>query len=208
MRTPKIEALHRIIEWLNTKSTLSKLLLNKPLISKQGLDVSSLGNNPWLSGFLEADGNFYSTFFLNSEGIAEGIKHYMRVSQKKIYKQNSDISKENNSNYQIMENIREFLDVKSVNKIKRIRKNYIEFGYEVRTSRKASNEKLINYFSKYPLFSSKHQDFLSWSEIHKIRISRAYRNKEGTSKLIFLKNSMNTLRTQFNWDSLNRFYTI
>lgn len=66
-----------------------------------------------------------------------------------------------------MENIREFLDVKSVNKIKRIRKNYIEFGYEVRTSRKASNEKLINYLSKYPLFSSKHQDFLSWSEIKK-----------------------------------------
>lgn len=31
---------------------------------------------------------------------------------------------------------------------------------------------------------------------------------DGTNQLILQKNSMNTLRTQYNWDSLNRFYTI
>jgi hypothetical protein len=41
-----------------------------------------------------------------------------------------------------------------------------------------------------------------------MRLSRDYKTIEGTFKLISLKNSMNTLRTQFNWDSLNRFYTI
>jgi hypothetical protein len=68
--------------------------------------MSPLGNNPWLTGFIEADGNFYSLFSINSVGIAEGIKHYMRIYQKAIYSQNSDISKENNSNRQIMEKIR------------------------------------------------------------------------------------------------------
>lgn len=209
MRTPKIEALHRMIDWLNARLTSSKLQLNKSkTLIKLGLDVSPLGDNPWLSGFIEADGNFYSLFTINSQGIAEGIRHYMRISQKTIYSKNSGISKENNSNYQIMEKIREFLDVKCVNEIKRTREKYIELAFEVRTSRKTSSEKLINYLSKYPLFSSKHQDFLSWTEIHKIRLSRAYKTIDGTSKLIFLKNSMNTLRTQFNWDSLNRFYTV
>ena len=201
MRTPKIEALNRMIDWLNARSTSSKLI-------KLGLDMSPLGNNPWLTGFIEADGNFYSLFSINSVGIAEGIKHYMRISQKAIYSQNSDISKENNSNRQIMEKIREFLDVKCVNERRRTKEKYVEFSYEVRTSKKTSSEKLINYLSEYPLFSSKHQDFLAWTEIHKIRLSRAYVDINGTSKLISLKNSMNTLRTQFNWDSLNRFYTI
>lgn len=123
MRTPKIEALHRIIDWLNARSTSSQLI-------KLGLDTSPLGNNPWLAGFIEADGNFYSLFTLNTEGIAEGLRHYMRISQKAIYRQNSDISKENNSNRPIMEKIREFLDVKCVYEIKRTKEKFVEFSYE------------------------------------------------------------------------------
>jgi len=85
----------------------------------------------------------------------------MRISQKAIYNKNSNLLKENKSNYHILEKIREFLDVKSVNEIKRTREQYVELAYEVRTSKKTSSEKLISYLSKYPLFSSKHQDFLS-----------------------------------------------
>ena len=58
MRTPKIEALHRLITWLNLNRNESIPLLGK--------DESPLGGSPWLSGMLEADGSFYSTtFFLN-----------------------------------------------------------------------------------------------------------------------------------------------
>lgn len=103
-----------------------------------------------------------------------------------------------------MEKIRKFLDVKIVNEIKRTKENYVELSYEVRTK----NFLWINYLSVYPLFSSKHLDFLVWREFHRIRLSRGYKTKEGTSKLIYLKNSMNTKRTQFNWDSLNSFYCL
>ena len=127
MRTPKIEALHRLIDWLNAKDAL----VNKNEISKLGLDSSSLGDNPWLSGFLEADGNFYCSFELNSEGIAKVVKSYMRVTQKQLYKANSQIVKEINSNLLIMEKIREFLDVKAVSEIKRVKKDYTELSYEV-----------------------------------------------------------------------------
>lgn len=110
MRTPKIEALHRLIDWLNAKDAL----VQKSKISKLGLDSSSLGDNPWLAGFLEADGNFYCGFELNPEGIAKVVKSYMRVTQKQLYKANSQIPTEINSNLLIMEKIREFLDVKAV----------------------------------------------------------------------------------------------
>ena len=105
-----------------------------------------------------------------------------------------------------MEKIREFLNVKIVNEIKRTRENYLELAYEVRTVKKESCDLLIDYLTIYPLFSSKHQDYLDWNRAHKIRISKSYKTIGGTSELISLKNSMNTKRTQFNWDSLNRFY--
>lgn len=176
MRTPKLEALHRLIDWLNPR------LDEKSKMYKLGLDQSSLGNNPWLTGFIEADGNFYCSFYLNSEGRAETVKNYMRISQKQMYKTTSD--KPSNSNYQIMERIREFLDVKNVNEIKRTKKDFIELSYEVRTSKKTSCDLLINYLSIYALFSSKHQDFLDWRQFHRIRLSREYKTlSEGGAHL-------------------------
>ena len=67
-----------------------------------GLDNSRLGSNPWLSGFIESDSNFYCEFKINSEEIATIIKSYMRVSQKQSYKSTTTISK-NRSNFYIMD---------------------------------------------------------------------------------------------------------
>ena len=211
MRTPKIEALYRLIDWLNARSKTTSLRhpsLENQQITKLGLDDSDLGDNPWLSGFIEADGNFYSAFDLNSEGVAGLVRHYMRISKKTTYGKSGSESTENNSNLGVMDKLKDFLDVKNVTSRKRIKENYTETSYEVRTSKISSCEILINYLSKYPLFSSKHQDYLSRCEIHELRVSKKYKTIEGTARLIFLKNSMNTLRTKFNWDSLNRFYTI
>ena len=127
---------------------------------------------------------------------------------KKQYKLNSDIPENQNTNLDIMEKIRSFLLVKSVTEIKRDRGYYIELAYEVRTLKKESCDLLIKYLTTYPLFSSKHQDYLDWKAAHKMRLDKSYSSIEGTSKLILLKNSMNTKRTQFNWDSLNNFYSL
>jgi hypothetical protein len=98
-----------------------------------------------LAGFIEADGHFYCGFDLNSQCIANTVKCYMAISQKNLYKANSDLSQKDNSNLfdppfffskkgglYIMEKIREFLDVKNVNQIKRIKSDYIELAYSVR----------------------------------------------------------------------------
>lgn len=180
MRTPKIEALHRLIDRLNARFTSGLK------ISKLSLDSSDLGSNAWLSGFIESDGNFYSGFNLNSEKIAQTIKCYMRVSQKQSHKSTTT---QNNSNFYIMDKIRDFLDVKNVIEIQRNKKNYVELAYEVRTTKKSSCDILIHYLTNFPLFSSKHQDFLDWSEVHHIRISKLYKSLGGTSRIISLKNS-------------------
>ena len=201
MRTPKIEALYRLIDWLNTRPKSNSEII------KLELDNSSLGSNPWLAGFIEADGNFYCSFDLSTEGLAKVVKCYMRISQKKLYREKSEISEDKNTNFFIMEKIREFLNVKIVSEIVRNKDNYVETTYEVRTTKKESCELLINYLTTYPLFSSKYQDYLDWQKSHQIRVTKSYKSIEGTSELISLKNSMNTKRTQFNWDTLENFYS-
>ena len=47
MRTPKIEALERLIKWLNKRS--------EEKIELKGLDRSILSNSGWFSGFSDAD---------------------------------------------------------------------------------------------------------------------------------------------------------
>jgi len=202
LRTPKIEALHRLIDWLNAR----RERIDELKLSKLGLDNSPLESNPWLTGFIESDGNFYCGFDLNPEGIAKIVKCYMRISQKRLYKLNSDLPEDKNSNLKIMKKIQEFLKVKNVNEIKRSKESYLELAFEVRTTKKESCGILIDYLTTYPLFSSKYQDFLDWEKAHQIRLSKSYKSIEGTSKLIALKNSMNTKRTRRSRDSLNRFY--
>ena len=200
MRTPKIEALYRLIDWLNARSN------NNVKLTKLELDNSSLGSNPWLAGFIESDGNFYCGFETGENGIAKRVKCYMRISQKRQYRLDTEIPDNENTNLDIMEKIGEYLSVKKVTEIKRNKEHYIELAYEVRTVKKESCDLLINYLSIYPLFSSKHQDYLDWKKAHAIRLAKSYTSIEGTSKLTLLKNSMNTKRTQFDWDSLNKFY--
>lgn len=55
MRTPKIEALHRAITWINKNDNTS--------IPYLGLDLSPIDSNSWLAGFTDADGNFSITVY-------------------------------------------------------------------------------------------------------------------------------------------------
>ena len=55
MRTPKIEALHRAINWINKR--------DNTYIPCLGLDLSPLDSNSWLAGFTDADGSFSITVY-------------------------------------------------------------------------------------------------------------------------------------------------
>jgi hypothetical protein len=54
-RMPKIEALHRLIIWLNNYGKFESLVL-KPL------DDSNITSNGWLAGYADCDSNLLITF--------------------------------------------------------------------------------------------------------------------------------------------------
>jgi len=53
-RTPKIKALHKIIDWINANPKYN----NSNIIDKMPLNTTPLDSNSWFSGFTEGDGSF------------------------------------------------------------------------------------------------------------------------------------------------------
>lgn len=205
MRTPKIEAHHRLIDWFNLR------LKGKEAITKLGLDISSLGDNAWLSGFIESDGNFNFDMTIDSRGFGTDIHYYLRISQRREYHRevdHLDSSFSYSTSYlPIMQAIQAYFHVANIRNIKRQHKNYIELGYEIRALRVESRQLVIDYLTKFPLFSSKYQDYLAWLELHTMYKAKKHLSVNGAQEMLNIQKSMNSSRTRFNWDSLNNFYT-
>nr|YP_009690274.1 LAGLIDADG homing endonuclease [Fomitiporia mediterranea]QEG57054.1 LAGLIDADG homing endonuclease [Fomitiporia mediterranea] len=189
MRTPKIEALHRLIEWLNKRP-------NNKALPKLVLDSSPLFSNSWLSGFIEADGKFYSNFTVNSKNIVNSVKYYMRISQRKFYHKITEGNNYTSSYLPIMNEIKKFLKVSQLIEINRTHDNHNEKAYEVRTVKKESCTILIVYLSNFPLFSSKYLDFLDWFENYKIHKDKKYKTIEYSNLLFSFKHKNEIIK---NW---------
>jgi len=218
MRTPKIEAHHRLIDWFNLrlkgKEAIPKLGLDNPSGVTRGTDNSSLGDNAWLSGFIEADGNFHFDIPIDGRGFGVNIHYYLRISQRREYHREAD-----ECFYEAFTRGADYLRVSKVTNIERKHNNYVELGYEVRALRVESRKLVIDYITNFPLFSSKYQDecfyeaftrgadYLAWLEWHTMYKAKKHLSVNGAQEMLKIKNSMNNSRTQFNWDSLDNFYT-
>jgi len=123
---------------------MNKNHLNKN-IPKLPLDSSTLHNNSWLAGFIDADGCFYIRYSLKQ------IICKFSLEQRMIYPKTQE-------NYNlILDQICSFLNVKLFH---RSRLRYKDSYYIIRVENQNSIKILINYLDNYSLLSSKYLDFL------------------------------------------------
>ena len=90
MRTPKIEALHQMINWCNENHYYGINIETK--IIPLGLDFSPIESNNWLSGFIDGDGSFYLNWLYDKKNLPTSLQYYMRISQRQIYHRKNDNS--------------------------------------------------------------------------------------------------------------------
>ena len=145
MRTPKIDALYILIDFLIP--IMIVIFLNFPL-NFQPLDSSA-----WLSGFIDADGHF-SIRITNAGKYPARIKGKFELEQRQVDLNSGTL-------VPIMSRIAIFLG-STVKETKILTNNP---KYRVRTISLASNFILIQYLAVFPLFSSKHMDYLVWLEV-------------------------------------------
>jgi len=188
MRTPKINRFHQLIDFLNLHHNLN--------LSKLPLNSQPLSNDSWLSGFIDADGHF--SIRVTQLGInPQKVECKFELEQRQL-----DISGE--SMFNIMSIIGEFL----LSQVKETKSSTSNPKFRVRTLNLNANITLINYFTNYPLFSSKYLDFLVWKEVVDLIKIGDHKNENGRNKIRELKSTINDSRTIFLWDHLNQFYEL
>lgn len=194
MRTPKIKALHDLIDWMKVSE------YSDAIIPKLPLNCEPLASNPWFAGFIDGDGHFsVRATGSKTKRTNPVVECRFELVQRQIYHNGL-------SNYEFMYEIAKFLD----SKLGVVRSDSAHPQYRVRTINLASNSVLINYLEKYRLFSTKFLDYKDWKNIIEIyKESLAYKNDTSKNKAIMrittIKNRMNDKRTVFYWDHLNSF---
>ena len=201
MRTPKINTLYDLIDWLNgtqdsnsspapRSSPFQSIVLEREkTIKKLPLNSGHLESDSWLAGFIEGDGHF---------GVRvtppNGKRNYPIVECRFELKKKNSI----NSGYDyepIMNILAKYLNVElSITKTK----SYTTFT--LRTINLKSNDILIKYLDSFPLFSSNYLNYKDWLKV--LEIYRKYfvndKSEDIVKQILTIKESMNDKRTIFN----------
>lgn len=221
MRSPKYNKVCSLLDWLKENKSVNPrdekakkknygpegpaAPRRPPDFKKEGFSTEQLMNNSWLSGFIDGDGCFYLRSSEKGKGTpkrpgpsvgahTEKFECKFEISQRQF-----DIS--GDDCFPFLSDIGSFLGL-SIKKRKG-RDNTKNPQYRLRTSSLEQNKILINYLTKFPLYSSKYLDFLNWSKAFLLFSEKKHKTEEGKNLIKILKDSMNNKRTFFTWDHLN-----
>jgi hypothetical protein len=198
MRTPKIEALHRAINWINEKDSSSIPLL--------GLDLCPLDSNAWLAGFSDADGNFAITLSnRNKNGVfvRTSVQTFFRIEVKQNYTREVSQHQGGPSYFYILTEISNFFTVNLYTRTRK-KEDKVFYAFTVVAHNSRSHDIIRQYFDRFPLYSSKYLSYKDWCLVQNLHKGGLTKDKLDNIKMI--KNNFNNKRKQYNFshlDSLN-----
>lgn len=194
-RTPKIEALHRLINRFNFKYHTAMEL--------KGLDQCDINSNAWLAGLSDADGNF--SLNITKRKNTNRISIYFRVELQQVHKKYVNSEFGGSSLFGICSKLASFFNITLYSRTRK--QDEKEFhSYMVMAHNVNSHIIVCNYFDTYPLFSSKFLNYQDWRLIHKMQLNKEHLTVEGQTKCLTIKQRFNKKRTVFTWSHLNNFY--
>jgi len=186
LRTPKINQVNLLIDWLNKHHNS-----NIPILS---LSSKTLFEDAWLAGFIDADGSFglrhtkptttrskrrISCRFRLEQRMLDPItgESYKTVLSLIANNLHSNLTLRKQSG---TDNIYYLIDLSSIKSITLLR----------------------NYLDNSSLFTSKYLDYQDWRKACNLILNNLHYTNEGINQIDNLKSNMNRKRTYFNWDHL------
>jgi hypothetical protein len=217
-RTPKLEALHRLIDFLNAKKAQAKSsetsefyryqrnLGDTSELVKYGLDLSPLFHNAWLAGFTDADGNFNVIINHRKNKNSIRVQTQFRLEIRQEYHRKKLSSGYGTSYFDIISIIACAFNTNVYSRA-RVLKESFSYVYYIVVASNYSKQLLRNYLKNFPLMSSKYNDYLTWCKIMDCAKSPPL-STQIISECRLLKSKMNNSRKSFNWDHHKFFNTI
>lgn len=179
LRTPKINQLYDLIDWLNYNHNSN--------IPKLHLKVKDLYEDSWFAGYIDVNGSFSIQHTTSEKN--EKISCKLKIEELRY----DPITKLSYIN--ILTNIAKFLNCNL-----KLRKQ-VSTGYEyfkITASSRKSLVKIISYFDKFPLYTSKYLDYKDWKEAVILILNNKHSIDEGINRIDFIKNNMNLRKLRFN----------
>lgn len=199
MRTPKIEALHRAINWFNESYNYN--------IDCLGLDLSPIDSNAWLAGFADGDANFSITLTNRKKKgniTSKRVQAFFRIELRQTYHRDVSVEQGGASYFVILNKIATHLGVNLLSRT-REQKDKVFYAFMVISHSAASHEKVISYFDRFPLYSSKYLAYKDWSyvvEQMKLRAGKMLTEKE-ISEVEKIKSQFNNKHKSFDFSHLD-----
>jgi hypothetical protein len=154
MRTPKIEALHRAINWFNQFDNCN--------IDCLGLDNSPIDSNGWLAGFSDGEsGGFYSSIITGKKSSRWQLQFKLGIKQ--VLPNTEDGESQGSAYFTILSKICEYWKTSLISKTI-CRKEKIQFIFKIIVHGTASLNVVMDYFDKFPLLGKKLSDYVDWRE--------------------------------------------
>lgn len=199
MRTPKIEALHRAILWFNVNRNTDI----KPL----DLDLSPIDSNSWLAGFTDGDGNFSITLTdRKKKGVvtSKRVQAFFRIELRQNYHREVSIYQGGISYFEILDKIARYFKVNLYSR-SREQKDKIFYSYTVISHNSESHKKVIDYFNRYPLYSSKYLAYKDWKYVvEQIQLRNGKPlTAENIKEIQKIKDQFNSKRKEFDFSHLD-----
>jgi len=199
MRTPKIEALHRAIAWYNDNMNTDI----KPL----DLDLSPIDSNSWLAGFTDGDGNFSITLTdRKKKGVvtSKRVQAFFRIELRQNYHREVSIVQGGISYFEILDKIARYLKVNLYSR-SREQQDKIFYAYMVISHSSESHKKTIEYFDRYPLYSSKYLAYKDWKYVvEQIQLRNGKPlTAENIKEIQKIKDQFNNKRKEFDFTHLD-----
>ena len=160
------------------------------------VDTSSLKENGWLSGFIDADGGFKIRVTQRILDASGKVARKGRVACSFVLEQRM-LTSSGLSYEQIMLLLCNSFKCKLNNSTHNGRIYYV-----MNLSSMVQLPLLVDYLDTYTLLSSKYLDYQSWRQAHILMREGQHLTPDGLDKISKLKSEMNNSRTQFTWDHL------
>ena len=196
MRTPKIEALHRAIHWINENDNSSIPCLN--------LDLSPIESNSWLAGFSDADANFSITLYdrkKNGKFLRTNVQTFFRIELKQNYSKKVTIDQGGSSYLLILTKIAAFFTVNLYTRT-RYTANKEYYAFMVIAHNYRSHQIVRKYFDTFPLYSSKYLAYKDWCLVQDLHKGKSL-TKHDLDKIKEIKAQFNSKRKNFDFSHLN-----
>lgn len=145
-------------------------------IEREIYENIDIPNSNWLSGFSEGESCFYISIYKSEKSkLGSAVQLVFKITQ-------------HSRDIKLLNNISSFLGCGRVEKRK---SNACDFTV---TSLKDFEEKIIPFFSEYPLYGSKSLEFEAFKNAFLIVKNKEHLKEEGLKELEGIKDTMNTKR--------------